>query len=712
MSNKKKYTLPDNAKELTEIVVPEGVKELNCYQFETLNHLKKVFLPASLRSVQANVFPHKNPWSACDFERIDVAPENPYFTSIDGILYTKDMKTLLCVPANYPGTEFVVPDTVEIIAKQAFSGNGNIISVVLPKTLKQIEELAFYDCAALRTISPIYADSIGISAFSNSGLEEVALHVKAISNGAFNHAELKKVSLYDVETIGDGAFTNKLDKLVLPESLKTIGKGAFSYCDWESVTIPKSVTSVGQTAFGAVKEIHVFDTLQTSPGIIALEINRINMKMPYHEIVVHNAESGEETYRVVMDWDGTNKHQMVLSYGWCKGAKFDFQQHDAYFPSLKGADIKVRTAIRRLKDPVDLSAASKEMYIAYVVKNAKAIMKKLIDEKDIESFSAFAAYGTITQKIIQELLDYSMEKQQTEITAFLMDYQRKNFPVAEKKEKAPSLGAIKPAKKAAHETTEPSVTLTEFKKEWVCEEIKEPQPQFNPFLGQLPASMGDIPEAAIGGLKVTSYKGNNLNVVVPAYAGKKPVVVLADGVFSPNKPGIGYSGKSLRQNIKQIILPESLLYIGGGVFFGCNIEEITIPAGVKKLGRSSFRDCLKLKKVAVSADTILGSAFAGCTALADEKGMVIFNGVLDCCMPNKKKKIVIPSGVKRIASYALADCEKVAEIVIPEGVETIDGWLVDFQNSASVKAALKIIGKAGSYAETYAKEQGIAFVAK
>ena len=61
---------------------------------------------------------------------------------------------------------------------------------------------------------------------------------------------------------------------------------------------------------------------------------------------------------------------------------------------------------------------------------------------------------------------------------------------------------------------------------------------------------------------------------------------------------------------------------------------------------------------------------------------------------------------------ALADCEKLAEIVIPESVEAIEGWLVNFQYSESVKAALTIIGKAGSCAEAYAKEQGIAFVVK
>lgn len=714
MSDAKEFRLPDNAMELTEIVVLEGVEKLNHFHFGTLKHLKKVLLPASLCSVQASVFPHKDPWSACDFERIDVAPENPYFTSIDGILYTKDIKTLVCVPANYPAEEFVVPDTVEVIEKQAFSGNGNITSVVLPKTLKQIGEFAFWDCSALRTISPIYAENIGDSAFSGSGLEQVEIHSNTIGKYAFTSCpKLKTVSLYGVEAIGDGAFQmHKLDKLVLPETLKTIGNNAFSYCDWESVTIPKSVTSVGQTAFGAVKEIHVFDTLQTSPGIIALEINRINMKMPYHEIVVHNAESGEEKYRVVMDWDGTNKHQMVLSYGWCKGAKFDFQQHDAYFPSLKGADIKIQTAIRRLSDPVELSTSNKDMYIAYVAKNAKAVMKKFIDVGDACGFSTFADYGTITQKTVQDLIDYSIEKQQAEITAFLMDYQQKSLPAVEKKEKKPSLGTVKKAPKVEAPVDGPVMTLGDFKKLWDYEEIKEPQPQLNPLTGQASASLGEIPAEAIGGLMIKSYKNIYTEVVVPAVAGKKPVVAIADQAFSPKKYKLGYGAQCTRQAISQVTLPSTLLYIGGAAFWCCNFEEIVIPPSVKKIGRSSFRDCVKLKKVTISAETQLGGAFAGCTALADENGMVIFHGTLDCCMPNKKKKIVIPSSVKKIASMALADCEKVAEIVIPESVETIEGWLVNFQYSESVKAALTIIGKAGSCAEAYAKEQGIAFVAK
>ena len=69
-----------------------------------------------------------------------------------------------------------------------------------------------------------------------------------------------------------------------------------------------------------------------------------------------------------------------------------------------------------------MSAAAKEMYMAYVIKNAKAVMKKLIDQKDFYQFCKFADYGTITKKNISELLDYAEEKQAIEIADFLKSY--------------------------------------------------------------------------------------------------------------------------------------------------------------------------------------------------------------------------------------------------------------------------------------------------
>ena len=82
------YILPENASELEEIIVPEGVETLKHFQFGELKSLKRVLLPASLRSVQASTFPARAPWSSQNFDRIDVAPDSPWLTAVDGVLYS------------------------------------------------------------------------------------------------------------------------------------------------------------------------------------------------------------------------------------------------------------------------------------------------------------------------------------------------------------------------------------------------------------------------------------------------------------------------------------------------------------------------------------------------------------------------------------------------------------------------------------------------
>lgn len=418
------YSLPENAEELTEIIVPEGVEFLADYQFERLKNLRTISLPSTLRTVKATMFPCNNRWSHNVLERIDISPDNPYYKSVDGILYSKDMTVLICVPCNHPASDLIVPEAVQTIAKRAFSGNTNIFSVALPKTLKVIEESAFQDCASLKKASPIFADSIEQTAFSNCGIENIELHVPVIGKYAFSDcAKLINIALYETQAIEEGSFSCcGITEVTLPESVTNIGMRAFADCKLTSITIPKSVTSVGNGAFLGVKSIHVYDSLQTAVGVINMWTDRIRTTIPYHEVFVYSATTNELKYCIPMEWDGTNKHLDVLCYGWNNSTQFNFQQHDAFFSTLKGTELKIKTAIRRLEDPIGMSAAAKEMYMAYVIKNAKAVMKKLIDQKDFYQFCKFADYGTITKKNISELLDYAEEKQAIEIADFLKSY--------------------------------------------------------------------------------------------------------------------------------------------------------------------------------------------------------------------------------------------------------------------------------------------------
>ena len=153
---------------------------------------------------------------------------NESFTAVDGVLYTKDMKTLLCVPKAYEGTEFTVPAEVEVISRSAFS-DCKFEKVSLPEGLKRIEAMAFLKAEALKEIVSYKGEETYASL--PEGLEFIGLD-------AFNYAGLTY--------------------LYIPASIKEIGAYSFTYCaklDAEGNKAGLTEVNLGVTAegFKAVK---------------------------------------------------------------------------------------------------------------------------------------------------------------------------------------------------------------------------------------------------------------------------------------------------------------------------------------------------------------------------------------------------------------------------------------------------------------------------
>lgn len=147
------------------LVLPEGLEEVHTPFY--MCGFRRIVFPSTLR-----VFDGLNDSYADDLaylEEIDVAPDNPYFTSVDGVLFTADMKTLLYYPAAKQGAHYDVPKGVETIGSYAFWGNLNLQSVSLPMGLMEIERSAFANCHSLTSVSlPLTLRSIGECAFLRS----------------------------------------------------------------------------------------------------------------------------------------------------------------------------------------------------------------------------------------------------------------------------------------------------------------------------------------------------------------------------------------------------------------------------------------------------------------------------------------------------------------------------------------------------------------
>ena len=182
--------------------------------------------------------------------------------------------------------------------------------------------------------------------------------------------------------------------------------------------------------------------------------------------------------------------------------------------------------------------------------------------------------------------------------------------------------------------------------------------KFNPLIAddyipldkRIPAFLRDINSFRIAnGKTLTHYWG----------WGDEEAVFVPDGITTIYRDI--FAGKY----IEKVILPAGLSTIKAGAFGWCrNLEEIYIPESVTVIEQSVFRDCYKLKSISLPPQqtTISGSLFYGCGAL---------------------EAVKIPDSVTNIEKDAFEGCKN-----------------------------LTIYGSVGSYAERYAKDNNIPFIAE
>ncbi len=243
---------------LTEIKLPQGVREIGSNAFAGCSALTTITLPASLETLRAA-------FDGClALAEIAVAPGNKNYRSVDGVLFSVDGRALICYPLGKTATEYAIPDGTERVASSAFRDCSALRAITFPASVRELGGETFYGCVALRSVAlPDGLATIPSSAFlGGSALGEINLPkgLKSIAPHAFIGCEsLTTLALPDgLELIGDDAFEDcaSLESVSFPSGLKTVEPGAFGGCvKLSSVAFQDGLTTIGDEAFSRCESL-------------------------------------------------------------------------------------------------------------------------------------------------------------------------------------------------------------------------------------------------------------------------------------------------------------------------------------------------------------------------------------------------------------------------------------------------------------------------
>lgn len=159
------YSIPDGVtcigyeafadqRHLTSIHIPDSVEIIESRAFLNCYALKEFILPASVKKF-SYFFGFL---SGMSLEQIIVSKDNDVYTSVDGVLFSKDMKMLLYYPPKKKDDFYCIPEGVESIGTWAFKDVFDLCSIKFPPTLKEIEDQAFFNCPRLAEFEGIPND--------------------------------------------------------------------------------------------------------------------------------------------------------------------------------------------------------------------------------------------------------------------------------------------------------------------------------------------------------------------------------------------------------------------------------------------------------------------------------------------------------------------------------------------------------------------------
>ena len=668
----------------TDVVIPESYKGKPVVSlgsvFDYNTAITSISIPAGVTELS------DTPFCGCtELVRIVVAEGNAAYRSVDGVLFNREMTRIIRYPSAKVSKSYAIPEGVTEIGAHAFYCCEGLYGVTIPDSVKEIEYSSFYDCSNLFSVTiGSGVEEIGNSAFSNcSRLAEVCNRSSLTltkgdwGNGAVACYALEvyvgshpsKVSIDEngyVLLTDEGVVTllgyvGTETRLVIPDGIKYIAPRAFVSNDSiVSVTIPRSVRKIDDEAFSycyALAEVYNYSFLSISKGktdhgyvaYYAKEVYVIPTESDLSEesgFVIHRGEkdvtlvkyTGNALELVIPD--GVTEILGAAFRGW-KGTSISLPASvKAIGANAFGNCIELKKVSYRgtLADWLEIDfdgTFSNPTYFAHCLYIGDTPVTDVVIPDGITKINAHALRG-------------------------LADVTTITFPVTLS---AITNGTFCDCEKIA------KVFYRGDLKDW-CR-ISFGGSTANPLCFGASLYLAGDREHAVTELviprrissigKYQFYKGAFSKVIL-----SPEVMEICDDAFSGS-------------TIREVVFAEEgpLWAIWSGAFSYCQLESVTIPASVRKIGNYAFRGCDSLRAISFeegSALTRIGtSAFSGCETLESvhlpksllSLGDTVFNG----CTALSDVTFEVGSELEAIGSNVFYGCAALEELKLPSSLK-------------------------------------------
>uniref|UniRef100_UPI004024F45F leucine-rich repeat protein n=1 Tax=Candidatus Limisoma sp. TaxID=3076476 RepID=UPI004024F45F len=564
-------------------------------------------------------------------------------------------------------TAVTLPDGLVEIGNGAFSGCKNLESVTLPESLKTFGYNAFRSCKSLKTVKiPSGVTAISSSCFREcSSLESVTIPegVMTIEDGAFQSCNLNALALPEsLEAIGSSAFNGNqsLKSVNIPAKVKTIEESAFYNCGLTDLVIQEGVQTIDNYAFNS-------NSLQnlTLPSTITSIGNNAFLFNSNLQSITCNAATPPTL--------GDN----AFSSGIMPSIKVPLASIAAYKKAYGWKDFSNYYGGEEIIDGVAYRIDDKGAYVqAAIMTESEICLAENVAFEGAQyplykiADNAFAGNGSITLVTVPATVETIGSNAFDGVTYPIIKIKATTPPVLASK--LPMLSAIVPpasvkAYKAANYwkdmtiigegkndievTTSATVDLTEA----IMTQAKITPASVTSIKVHGPLTNDDIINAL----------NTNMRSCYAIDLSDAEIEALPDGAFN---------GKI---GLLEITLPAGLKAIGNNAFRGCFAlrNEVTIPAGVETIGSYAFAGCRNAKFNPALPETLtaIGDyAFQNCANLYAVTLPASLQTIgVHAFEASNVQEAVLPAGLKTIGAYAFRHCSNITRVTLPDGLTTL-----------------------------------------